>query len=85
VVHFDRVLSLALKRARAPRLIAVNPAEDVELPKVEEREMQTLSDEQAGKLLAAAATTRIYVPIVLALATGLRRGELLALRWQDTI
>jgi integrase len=83
VVHFDRVLSLALKRARALRLIAVNPAEDVKRPKVEDREMQTLTDEQAGKLLVAASTTRIYVPIVLALATGLRRGELLALRWQD--
>ena len=45
--------------------------------------MQTLTDEQAGKLLAAASTTRLYVPIVVALATGLRRGELLALRWQD--
>jgi integrase len=83
VVHFDRVLSLALKRARALRLIAVNPAEDAERPKVEDREMQTLTDEQATRLLAAASTTRIYAPIVLALATGLRRGELLALRWQD--
>lgn len=45
--------------------------------------MQTLSDEAAGRLLATASTTRLYVPIVLALATGLRRGELLALRWQD--
>lgn len=83
VVHFDRVLHLALKRARALRLIAVNPVEDVERPKVEDREMQTLTDEQAARLLAAASTTRIYVPMVLALATGLRRGELLALRWQD--
>jgi integrase len=83
VVHFDRVLHLALKRARKLRLIAVNPAEDVERPQVERREMQTLSDEEAGQLLAAASTTRIYVPIVLALATGLRRGEILALRWQD--
>ena len=45
--------------------------------------MQTLDDDQAAQLLAAASTTRLYVPIVLAVATGLRRGELLALRWQD--
>ena len=83
VVHFDRVLHLALKRARSLRLIAVNPAEDVERPQVERREMQTLDDDQGAQLLAAAATTRLYVPIVLAVATGLRRGELLALRWQD--
>jgi integrase len=42
-----------------------------------------LSDEHVAQLLAAAATTRLYAPIVLTLATGLRRGELLALRWQD--
>jgi integrase len=64
-------------------LIAVNPAEDVERPQVERREMQTLDNDQGAQLLAAAATTRLYVPIVLAVATGLRRGELLALRWQD--
>lgn len=83
VVHFHRVLSLALKRARALRLIAVNPAEDVRVPKIDDREMKTLTDEQAAKLLAAASTTRLYVPIAVTLATGLRRGELLALRWQD--
>ena len=83
VLHFDRVLNRAMKGARKLRLIPVNPVEDVERPKVEEREMQTLTDEEATRLLAAASTTRIYVPIVLALATGLRRGELLALHWQD--
>jgi integrase len=83
VLHFHRLLDHAMKRARKLRLIAVNPVEDVDPPKVEEREMQTLDDEQAAKLLAAASTTRVYVPLVVALATGLRRGELLALRWQD--
>jgi integrase len=83
VVHFGRVLNLAMKRAKKLRLIASNPVEDATPPKVEEKEMQTLTDEQAGKLLAAASTTRLYVPIVVALATGLRRGELVALRWQD--
>jgi integrase len=83
VLHFDRVLNRAMKGARKLRLIPVNPVEDVERPKVEEREMQTLTDEEATRLLAAASTTRIYVPIVLALAIGLRRGELLALHWQD--
>jgi integrase len=83
VLHFHRLLDHAMKRARKLRLIAVNPVEDVDPPKVEEREMQTLHDEQAGRLLAAASTTRLYAPLVVALATGLRRGELLALRWQD--
>jgi integrase len=83
VVHLDRVLSRALKRARQLRLIAANPTQDIERPRVERKEIQVLDAAQATKLVAAASSTRIYVPIVLALATGLRRGELLALRWQD--
>jgi integrase len=79
VVHFGRVLNKAMKRAKKLRLIASNPVEDATPPRVEEKEMQTLTDEQAAKLLAAASTTRLYVPIVVALATGLRRGELVGL------
>jgi integrase len=83
VVHFGRVLNIAMKSAKKLRLIASNPVEDAARPKIEDKEMQTLTDEQAGQLLAAASTTRLYVPLVVALATGLRRGELVALRWQD--
>ena len=72
-----------MKRARKLRLIATNPAEDVERPEVEHQEMQTLDRRQAAGAARGGATTRLYVPIFLALATGLRRGELLALRWQD--
>jgi integrase len=83
VRHHDRVLNVALKRARALRLIATNPVEDVSPPKVERKELQVLDTDETAKLLGAARTTRSYVPIALALATGLRRGELLALRWSD--
>ena len=83
VIHHDRVLHVALKRARAVRLISSNPVEDVERPKVERREIEVLEPEEAAALLKAADGTRLHAPIFLALATGLRRGELLALRWND--
>ncbi|MCE3248242.1 MAG: integrase, partial [Geminicoccaceae bacterium] len=83
VRHHDRVLNVALKRARSLRLITINPIEDVARPQVERQELEVLDAEESSRLLAAAATTRLHAPIVLALATGMRRGELLALRWSD--
>ena len=83
VRHHDRVLNVAMKRARALRLIAANPIEDVTRPKVERGEVEYLDTEDAVSLIGAAAGTRLHAPIFLALATGLRRGELLALRWSD--
>ena len=83
VRHHDRVLNVALKRARALRLIATNPVDNATRPQVERQELDVLEPDEAARLLATAATTRLYAPIFLALATGMRRGEILALRWSD--
>jgi integrase len=82
--HLHRVLTSALNRAVEQQLIARNPAAALSrrLPKVERREMATLSAEQAGRLLEAIRHNRIHWPVLLALATGARRGEVLALRWR---
>jgi integrase len=53
------------------------------LPKVERREMVTLTAEQAAQLLDAIKHTRVYRPVLIALASGMRRGEILALRWRN--
>jgi integrase len=53
------------------------------LPKDERREMVTLIPEQARLTLAASSGAVHYWPILLALATGVRRGEALALRWRN--
>lgn len=83
VRHHDRVLNVALKRARALRLIATNPIDDVKRPKVERREIEVLEPAEAKILVQTAEGTRLHAPIFLALATGIRRGEMLALRWID--
>lgn len=83
VLHHDRVLNIAIKRARKLRVIATDPMAGVEHPKVPARGVQIPEPEEMAKLLKAAKPTRLYVPIFLALATGMRRGEVLALRWQD--
>jgi len=83
--HIHRILRSALARAVEQQLLARNPAEAFKkrLPKVERRAMTTLTAEQSARLLAAIAHTRVYWPVLLALATGMRRGEILALRWKN--
>jgi integrase len=83
--HIHRVLSTALNRAIEQQLLARNPAAALSrrLPRVEKGELQTLSAEQARRLLDAMRPNRIYWAVLLALATGARRGEIIALRWKD--
>jgi integrase len=83
VVHHERVLHTALDRARKLRLIAVNPVDDVDPPRVERAPIVTMSAEQQSALLAEARNTNLYAPVYLALASGLRRGELLGLAWSN--
>ncbi len=83
--HIHRILSAALGRAVEQQLIARNPCDAFRkrLPKVERREMATLSADQSARLLDAVRHSHIYWPVLLALATGMRRGEALALRWRN--
>jgi integrase len=66
-------------------LIARNPADVFKkrLPKVERRELVTLTADQSARLLEALAHSRVYWPVLLALSTGMRRGECLAVRWKN--
>jgi integrase len=76
------ILKKALDDAVMWRKLAINPVRDAEPPRKEERDMQVLDVTQAQKLLEVAKGTRLDCLLHLALL-GLRRGELLGLRWQD--
>ena len=83
--HIHRILRTALSRAVEQQVIARNPADAFKkrLPKVERRELVTLTADQSAHLLAAIAHSRVYWPVLLALSTGMRRGEILAVRWKN--
>jgi integrase len=78
------VLRMILKQAIRWRLLVRNVSDNVSPPRDSQpHERQTLSPQQAQKLLTAAKWHRLEALITVALATGMRRGELLALRWKD--
>src|SRR4029453_7289422 len=60
-----------------------NPADPVDPPRPRLREMRALDEFATAKLLRAASESRLSLPVLLAVTTGLRRGEILGLRWQD--
>jgi integrase len=77
------MLKQALTQACVWRTIAYNPAALVKPPKVQRREMMTIDTEATARMLDAARQTSIYVPVLLGVLCGLRRGEICALRWRN--
>jgi integrase len=74
-------LSVCLSEAVHDEFISVNPSSGVRYPEVEERENRTLAPEEAILLLNP--TDRLSTMVLVAAHTGLRRGELCGLRWED--
>jgi integrase len=77
------VLHKALENAVRWRLIGRNVCDDVSPPKLVKYNVQPLTQKQAFWLLKTAQGHKLEALITVALATGMRRGELLGLQWQD--
>ena len=73
----------AMEQAKLNGLIMQNPTDSVVLPKTQKKEMRVLSVAEEMKLLSVVHMHRLGFAIKLDLATGLRVGELCALRWTD--
>lgn len=83
VLHVHRCLFAALRQAVKWQLVARNVAEAVEAPKAERHRVRAMEPDDARRVLTALAGTDLEVPAILALGTGMRRGEVMGLRWSD--
>ena len=82
-VEVLRVLRNALNRAQHEEIVTRNMAELVDMPKVSKQEREPWTAREAITFLRSAKAHRLYAASVLVLVQGLRRSEVLGLRWQD--
>ena len=83
VKHIHRLLHKAFNDALRWNLVARNVCNLVDTPRVSRKEMQTLTEEQAKQFLEAVKDDALEALYIIALTTGMRQGEILALQWGD--
>lgn len=83
VLALHRIIHSALSQAVKWEFIVRNVAEAVEPPKAKKYQANFLDDKQTEELIRKAQNTDIYIPIMLAIYTGARRGEVLGLNWDN--
>lgn len=83
VTYIQRVMHRALKKAVEDGSVARNVAESTELPSIPKSRARAMSVEEARAFIDAARSDARGALYLVAIGTGLRRGELLALQWGD--
>jgi len=82
VNYHHRVIKKALNDAVAEELLVKNPAIGIKPPKKASNEMNVLSDQDVNRLLSEVKGSYLYMPIFIAISTGMRAGEILGLKWE---
>ena len=83
ITYLHRIIHSALNKAIMWQLLSKNVADNVKPPKPDKYKPSILNEKQIAKLIAVIKLTYIYIPIIIAIATGMRRGEILALTWSN--
>jgi len=77
------ILHAALTQAVKLRLIPTNPADAVDPPSVVRSRARVVDAQGLQRILEAAYPTQHWIPVLIAAMTGMRRGEICGLRWED--
>jgi integrase len=83
VNNIHRVLHDAFAWAIKWQIISENPTDRVAVPKASAREQVILSPDQIATILRETTDERIRLMVMIGVCTGMRRGEILGLRWND--
>lgn len=83
VLSIHRIIHSALEQAVKWQLVIRNVADAVEPPKAKKYEAKYLTDKQTEELIKVCKNSDIYIPIMIAIYTGARRGEILGLNWSN--
>lgn len=83
IQYTNAVLESAFRQAVLWRMLAEDPCAGVDLPRIKRREMEARSVEECRRFLSIAEASEWYPLFALALTTGMRPSEYLALKWSD--
>lgn len=81
VIHYHAIIRKALKYAVKIELLVANPADKVERPKMERFTGSFYSSDEINALFEAARGTRLELPVLFGAFYGLRRSEVIGLKW----
>jgi integrase len=83
VRYLHVILKAAMGQAVRWQMLARNPVDAVDPPKIERNTMRTYDLAETAELIKATRGSRMEITVMLAVLCGLRRGEIAALRWRD--
>lgn len=81
VIHYHAIIHRALKYAVKTDLIPLNPADKVERPKKQTFRASFYDSAEINRLFELVKGTRLELPVMLAAFYGLRRSEVVGLKW----
>lgn len=81
IIKAHRIIHSILEKAKKLKKISSNPADGIDVPSLDSEETQTLTDDEMSKFLTEIMNYRYYAGFILLIGSGMRPGEMIALKW----